>query len=44
MVKKGRITQNVHTTKQTKILDTRNVQILHDGAPEKLETTVFVGE
>lgn len=28
MVKKERITQNVHATKQTKILDIRNVQIL----------------
>lgn len=44
MVKKGRVSQNVHTTKQTKMLDIRNVQILHDGAPEKVEITITVGE
>lgn len=44
MVKKERITQNVHATKQTKILDIRNVQILPDGASEKLEITIFAGE
>lgn len=44
VVKKGRLTEDIHATKQTKMHGIRNVRIIHDGAPEKVETIILVGE